>query len=243
MKNSKFILSVGLLVSVLLASCTKEEIMPFEAAPAVNFATKSVEYSFLGNPESAYVQDVEVKILGNATDYDRQVKVEVINDSLTTATPEQYEILGGVVEADAFTGKLRVKLLNSEQLNTEKVSLHLRITDSEDFSVGNRESVDFTVAWTNKVIVPSWSYYRYFFTAKASTAAYRAIVESTGATTFTINDYRALGAAGAQALGTKFGDYVKQWNLDHPNNHLKHDDGDLAGEEIVPIYYTHSKFD
>ncbi|ARS36008.1 DUF4843 domain-containing protein [Pontibacter actiniarum] len=243
MKNAKTILSAALLVAMLFTSCTKEEIMPFQAEPAVHFASESVEYTFLGNPEGAYVQEVDVTVLGNKAAYDRQVNVEVMSDSLTTASPGQYELLGGVVKAGEFTGKLRVKLFNSEQLDTVKVMLHLRIAESEDFRKGNRESVDMTLAWTNKVIVPSWSYYRYFFTAKASTAAYRAIVEATGVTTFTASDYRALGATGAQALGTKFGDYVKQWNLDNPGNPLRHDDGELAGEEIVPMYYTHSKFD
>lgn len=231
------------MLSGLLTSCAEEEIMPFAAAPAVNFGTEKMEYSFLGNAEGEYVQEVEVAIIGNAADHDREFNVEVVNDSLTTATPDQYQVLGGVVEAGQYAGKLRVKLLNSAQLDTAIVSLHLRLAASNDFRKGNLEAEEVTLYWTNKVIVPSWTYYRYFFTAKASTAAYRAIVESTGATTFTLNDYRALGPTGAQALGTKFGDYVKQWNLDHPDNPLRHDDGDLAGEKIVPIYYTHSKYD
>lgn len=243
MKNLKLLPYVALVVTLLFTSCDKQDIMPYQANSAVNFISKTVEYSFLGNPEDEYVQEIDVQIIGQATDRDRHFNVEVIQDSLTTATPQQYEIVEGVVKAGEFKGKLYVKLLKSPALDNDKVSLHLRISNSGDFQRGNTESVDFTVVWTNKVIVPAWTYYRFFFTAKASTAAYRAIVESTGVKTFTVQDYLAVGATGAQALGTQFGDYVKQWNKDNPDNPLRHDDGDLAGEEIVPIYYTHSKFD
>jgi len=243
MKKIKFIPNLALMVIMFLAGCAEEDIMPFKAEPAVNFVSKSVEYSFLTNPADEYIQEIEVRIIGDTADYERTFNVEVINDSLTTASTNQYEIVGGVVPAGAFTGKLLIKLLKSEQLNTDKVSLHVRLVDSEDFKKGNIEANDFTVAWTNKVVVPAWTYYRFFFTATASTSAYRAIVQSTGVTQFTVRDYAAVGAAGAEALGTQFGDYVKQWNKDHPDNHLKHDDGARAGQDIVPVYYTHSKFD
>ena len=243
MKNLKRIPYVALVVTLLFTSCAKQDIMPYQANPAVNFVSKTAEYSFLGNPEDDYVQEIEVQIMGGAADRDRRFNVEVIQDSLTTATAQQYEILEGVVKAGEFKGKLYLKLLKSAQLDTSKVSLHLGSTNSDDFRKGNTESVDFTVTWTNKVIVPAWTYYRYFFTAKASTAAYRAIVESTGVKKFTVQDYIAVGPTGAEALGTQFGDYVMQWNKDNPGHPLRHDDGDLAGEEIVPIYYTRSKFD
>jgi len=245
MKKIKLIPKLALMVIMFVTACTQEDIMPFKAESAVNFVSKSVEYSFLINPEDEYIQEIEVRIIGDTADYERTFNVEVINDSLTTATADQYEIIGGVVAAGEFTGKLSIKLLKSEQLNTDKVSLHVRLVDSEDFKKGNIEANDFTMAWSDQVVVPTlWTYYRAFFTSARSTAAYRAIVQSTGLTRFTAQDYVAIGLTpGAEALGTKFGDYVKQWNLDHPDNHLKHDDGPMAGRDIVPVYYTHSKFD
>src|SRR5690606_27122277 len=114
---------------------------------------------------------------------------------------------------------------------------HLRLVDSPDFKQGNTESIDYTFKWTNKVVVPSWSYFRYFFCATGSTTAYLAIVESTGLTSFTAADFREIGQTGGEALGRKFGDYVKQYNLEHPDEPLVHDDGAAAGEEIVPLYY------
>jgi hypothetical protein len=237
-----------LLVTFSFLSCTKQEIPTFDAAAAVNFGkidnANSVTYSFMANPEDDYIQEIPVVIMGDTANYDRSFEVQVVNDSNTTASPAQYKILGGVVKAGEITGTLSVQLFKSPELDNSTVSLKLKLVNSEDFKAGNVETSDFIIRWTNKVVVPSWSYFRYFFTSVASTAAYRLIVQTTGLTTLTARQYSVdIGAAGVQALATKFGDYVKQWNKDHPNDKLKHDDGTKAGEDIVPLYYTHSKYD
>ncbi|WP_420477460.1 DUF4843 domain-containing protein, partial [Noviherbaspirillum sp. ST9] len=181
--------------------------MSFQAKPAVNFVGQTTEYSFMSNPENEYVQEVDVRILGDTVDYDRHFSAEVVKDSLTTARDDQFEIIGGVVKAGEFTGKLSVKLRNAPELSTSKIAVKLKLIDSEDFKAGNIELSTFVVTWSNQVVVPSWTYFRYYFTAVASTSAYRAIVVSTGLTRLTAADFRVMQAAGAEALGTKFGDY------------------------------------
>lgn len=231
-------------VFATLVSCEKDEIMSFEGKPAINFKGESTEYSFLVNQENEYIQEVEVRIIGDTTDYDRNFSVEVVKDTNTTATSEQYEILDGVVKAGEFTGKLSVKLFNSDALADTMVRIKLKLIDSDDFVAGNIESSYYEIGWTDKIIVPSWGLYKYFFCATKSTSCYRAIVASTGLVKFGMTEYRAMSyATGATVLGTIFGDYVKQWNLDHPNEPLRHDDGDKKGELIEPKYYTKSKYD
>jgi hypothetical protein len=243
-KIKNFVYAIIVMTGVLLsAGCTKDDPSSFQAMAAVNFTGKTIDYTFMANPEDEYVLEIPVKIIGDTVSYDRYFKAAVVKDTSTTATAEQYKIIGGVVKKGAFTGTLSVRLYNAPALATATVSLKLQLADTTDFKAGNIESNQFIVRWTDKVIVPSWSYYRYFFTSVASTAAYRIIVQTTGLTTLTAAQYVALGAAGAQVLGTQFGDYVKQWNKDNPTNHLKHDDGTQMGQEIVPLYYTHSKYD
>lgn len=217
--------------------------MGFKADAAVNFNGSFVEYSFLGNPSNEYIQEIPVIIIGDTVNYDRHFKAEVVRDTSTTASDSQYEIIGGIVKAGEFTGTLSIKLRNSPELSTSSVSVKVKLIDSEDMKAGNVEANQYIVRWTNKIIIPSWTYYRVFFCSVSSTAVYRLIVQTTGLKTFPASQYVALGTAGAQALGTQFGDYVKQWNKDHPNDHLKHDDGTRAGQDIVPVYYTRSKFD
>ncbi|TRZ45187.1 DUF4843 domain-containing protein [Robertkochia solimangrovi] len=248
MKNYFNILSI-LIAVLLMISCERDEIGSFEADAAINFVvnndsrTYASGYSFLGNESSEYEAEIPVRIIGDSASYDRYFNVTVIEDSLTTATSSQYEILQGIVPSGAFLGKLHLKVLNSTVLDSTEVAVHLQISNSDDFTVGNTEQVDYVFTWTNKVLVPAWTYYRYFFCRHPSSNAYRAFVISTGMTSFTINDYRALGPTGAQVKGTEFGDYIKQYNLEHPGEPMLHDDGPNAGEEIVPIYYTHELYD
>lgn len=242
LKNIFYLAATGLVL--MQAACKKDEISSFSAEPAVNFSsTLPIQYSFLGNPEKEYTQEIAVKIIGNAVNHDRKFNAAVVNDAATTAISSQYRIVGGLVKAGEYTGKLSVVLINSEALNTSTVNLKVKLIDSEEFKAGNVETSEFTVGWTNQIIVPAWTYYRFFFTSVASNNAYRIIVETTGIKTLTAAQYVALGAVGAQAMGTKFGDYVKQWNKDHPAEHLKHDTGTQIGQDIVPLYYTKSKYD
>ena len=244
--NVLFLCFVAFSVSFL--GCKKDELQPFKAEAAINVAkvenTNTVTYSFMANPANEYTQELIVNIIGDTSNVDRVFNVEVVKDTNTTAQPAQYEILGGVVKAGEFAGKLSVKLRNSKQLDTTTVSLKLKLIDSQDFKAGNIESSEFIVKWTNRIVLPSWTYFRLFFVSVASNSAYRLIIQTTGLTTLTAAQYsREIGAAGVEALATKFGDYVKQWNKDNPNNKLKHDSGTRAGEDIVPLYYTRSKYD
>lgn len=231
-----------ILLSGAAVGCTKDEPAAFEAKAAVNFIGKSVEYTFMSNPQNEYIQEVPVRIIGDTTSYDRYFKAVVIKDTSTTAADGQYEVLRGVVKRGQFTGVLPLKLRNAPALSTSRIAVKLQLSDTTDFQAGNVESNQFVVGWTNKVVVPSWTYYRYFFTSVASTAAYRLIVQTTGLTTLTASQYVQLGQVGAEALGTRFGDYVKQWNKEHPGDPLKHDDGTQAGKEIVPLYYSREKY-
>ncbi|SFH12353.1 DUF4843 domain-containing protein [Pedobacter insulae] len=241
--QNHFRLVIMVMMGIVFLGCEKKDIAGFSAAPAVNFTSKSMVYSFLTNPQSEYIQNIEVQIMGNVADVDRTFSAEVINDSTTTATPDQYEVIGGVIPAGSLMGKLAVKIKNSTALNTKEVFLKLKLIDGLDLKAGTKENITYVLGWTNKIVVPTtWTYYNIFFATK-STQVYRLILQTTGIASLTAAQYSAMGGeAAAIAAGTKFGDYVKQWNLDHPNDQLKHDDGTAAGQVIVPKYYTKSKY-
>lgn len=235
MKNITYIY---LLITALfvMASCQKDEIGSFTAKPAINFVADSTQFSFVQEPANEHVLEIPVAIIGDTTSNDRYFEVEVLQDSLTTADENLYEIMEGKIPAGKFAGNLSVKLKKSPALDTRAVALHLSIAPSVDFVAGNTESNKIKVIWSNAIIVPDWTWFKFFFTRYPSTAAYRIFIETTGRTSFTFSDYRGLGPTGAQALGTAFGDYIRKYNSEHPDNHLVHDDGPNEGEEIIPIY-------
>lgn len=223
--------------ALLISSCEKDGVGGFERDfSGINFIQKTSSYSFLENPSNEFTVEIPTRISGDTLSRERFFRVKLIQDSLTTAASNQFEIQQGIVGSGAFEGLLQLKVFNSRQLDTTEVSVHLQLTDSEDFRIGNVESMDHVFTWTNKVIVPDWRYYRFFFCSYPSTAAYRAFVASTGMTSFTIDDYRALGPTGAQVMGVQFGDYIRAYNAEHPGAPLLHDDGPNVGQPIVPIY-------
>ncbi len=245
MKNiqNHFCLIIIVMIGIVLQGCKKKDIAGFSAEPAVNFTSTSAVYSFLGNPQSESIQEIEVKVMGTATNVDRKFTATVVKDAGTTATQDQYEVLGGIIKAGSLIGKLSVKVKNSAALNTQEVFVKLRLIDGADLKAGTKENITYVLGWTNKIVVPAtWTYYNIFFATK-STQVYRLILQTTGIASLTGAQYIAMGGEpAATAAGTKFGDYVKQYNLDNPNNPLRHDDGTAAGQIIVPKYYTKSKY-
>lgn len=251
--NYKIYLSAVVSFCMLFSACEKETLTQFDSPPAVNFdivlgqgtgfRTYTSSYTFLINPDDEHIHEVDVSIMGVAADYDRYFNVEVVADSNTTAAPGDYEIIGGVVPAGEYKGKLKIRLFKTPELQIETKSLKVRLVDSDDFRVGNREASEFTVSWTNRAVPPAINVYvRTFVIANWSTKAYSIFTQTTGRLNILAADYSSMGEAGVIALATKFGDYIKQWNLDHPNDPLIHDDGPLVGQPINPINYTRSKY-
>lgn len=239
----------------LLSGCEKSDPAAFSAEPAILFEygnthnrtanIRSIDYSFLVNPDDFTILKIPVVINGFPVDYDRPFEVEVLDDELTTATPDQYELLESVIHAGNMVDTLYVRLLKSEELENTVARIHLSVRENEHFKLGIAEKRLFRISWSNQAIMPTWGvYFRTFFSAVGSTQAYRIFVQITGLTNFLVADFRAVGQQpGAEVLGTRFGDYIKQWNLDHPDDILRHDDGASAGQPIVPVYYTRSLYD
>ncbi|SFC27024.1 protein of unknown function [Parapedobacter composti] len=249
MKRNKLIfLSVFLMSSMV--GCEKSEPQAFSALPAILFEyggvrnIQRIDYSFLTDVNDEATIKIPMTINGFAVDYDRPFEVEVVNDTLTTAESFQYQILGGKIGAGKLVDTLYVNVRNTDELEYSIAMLHLRVRGNEHFVPGIKEKQRFRVTWSNQAIMPTWGvYFRTFFSTAGSTQAFRIFVLTTGLTNFTATEFRAYGQAGAEVLGTKFGDYIKQWNIDHPDDILRHDDGAAAGQPIVPLYYTRSKYD
>jgi hypothetical protein len=234
---------MGLLLLLAATSCKKKDLNTFNTPAMVNFKDLSFEYSFLANPGNEAILKAAVRVMGDTASVDRKYAVEIVRDTNTTAADNQYQVVRSTIGAGKFVDSLEVKVLKTPDLSTKKVSIKLKLIDGPDLKAGAVEMNSFKMTWSNQVVIPSWSIFRLYFTAVPSTAAYKLIVQTTGLVTLTAAQHGQLSVAGAQALATQFGDYIKQWNKDHPNDRLKHDDGTQAGQDMVPLYYTHSKYD
>lgn len=226
----------------LLLGCEKSEPTAFASKSAIVFdyfetvGNKKI-YSFLGNASDQAVLGIPVIVNGFAADVDRSFEVEVISDTITNAAVDSYAIQQSIIRAGRIKDTLYVLVKKTPELEEQVAHLYLRVKDNALFDRGIIERQYYEVAWSNQAIMPTWGvYFRTFFTAVGSTKAYRIFVETTGLTNFAVADFRVYGQAGAEVLGKKFGDYIRAWNLAHPHELLRHDDGTQAGQVIVPRY-------
>lgn len=216
--------------------CKKDEITGFSDYAAINITKNKIEYSFIHNnkaeKDTVYVP---LRIIGETKNYDREVAMEIVADSLTTAEPSEYRYIDGYVKAGAFDGVLRFEVFKKPELDTSSLAVHIRITDSKDFKTGNTESSECIISWTNTLIRPPyWNRIRIFFCLQYSTEVYRRIIEATG-----ISDFSSCYQIMDQMIvyGTQFGDLVKKYERE--GNPLIHDDGPYKGRKIVPRYWTY----
>ena len=183
---NKLKISSIILVSALglmLGSCNKDGIDPYALEnSAVYFPSNNKMYSFLDTPEAEYADvDVRLSIIGPTANYDRAVAVEV-NPEATTATADQYTILGGVVKAGATSGAVTVRVKNDkEALAQGDLTLGLRLLANDQFSINidpttsmpsgsDLVSFEASLVWSNDIKMPEYMLQRNFLRYVSYTA-------------------------------------------------------------------------
>ncbi|MDR1273449.1 MAG: DUF4843 domain-containing protein [Odoribacteraceae bacterium] len=229
-----------------LNGCEQEGIMQYEGGAGLFFTAHAQDLSFMAklNAEKDTMA-VYVHLMGNPVDYDRPISVEVVNDTNTTATPEQYRVLEGAkVLANDTCGWVRVEVKNPDLLNisTKMLSLRIRLVENEYFKIGGFLTYDvIKLTWTMDIVQPqTWNAIQVFCTRTYSSNAYRAVIASTGLLEFwyfyydPVTGYR-MDQYEASVYGKQFSDWIREYNATHDDVY-RHDDGPAAGTQVIPIY-------
>ena len=247
MNRIRKILVLGLLTLTSLNSCKKEEIPYFTGDNSANFWLHSLNHSLFGASSAQLPQDtivLNLSIVGEMANYDRVVKAVVEEDApgtaeaqrLTTATPNQYKILDGIIPANKLKGEIRVVVKNDDILATkEDLKLRIKMADNKDFKIGLKENNYINLKWSRLILQPStWNGMRFFFCATYSTQVYKIFMEVTGLKQFYY--YEGLvSVAEGYVMGTNFGNRVRELSQQQ-GSPLLHDDGPSKGLPIIPIY-------
>lgn len=170
--------------ALLLGSCTQDGIDSYDLNDsAIYFPVNTRLYSFIDTPEAEYA-DVEIalNIIGPTADFDRPVIVEV-NEEATTASADQYQVLGAVVKAGSNSGSVTVRIKNdAEALAQGDITLGLRLLANDQFStsidpattlpiIGNNlVSFETELIWSNDVKMPEYLLQRNFLRYVSYTA-------------------------------------------------------------------------
>lgn len=241
-------ISLYLLATImLLGGCKEEEIPYFTGSDSANFWVHVSNFSLFGATTQELPQDtlvLNIALSGDKKDFDRKVKVIAIEDPAgtpeaqkrTTASPNQYEILDGVIPANELYGKVKIVLKNPEILSTQpNLKVRVEIVENEHFGLGLMENNYVNVTWSREILQPAtWNAMRFFFCAVYSTQVYKIFMEVTGLREFYYYEGMHSQWEGF-VMGTNFGNRVRELSAQQ-GSPLLHDSGPNIGLPIVPIY-------
>ncbi|MFV0593950.1 MAG: DUF4843 domain-containing protein [Draconibacterium sp.] len=201
--------------TLLLYSCSTDEIKPYQGVEYVYFGNQLVNYSFAYNPGYESIDiGYPVKLIGDSADYDRVVKfeIETRSDNLDNS---DFELLPGIFRKGRFEDTIYVRCFNSEKLLTEEVSLTIRIASSEDFQPGPTEQITADLNFSNKLIQPEWwdNAVTRDYLGDYSDKKYRTLILATE-----VGDWTGLGASEKRSYAIMLANYIRE-------NDVKEDDG------------------
>lgn len=231
----------GLLFLFLFVSCEKEEVLSYKENPGVNFNTFAWTQQLMKESISDTIR-LPLAISGSVKEYDRKVRIEAVLDTNTTATPEMYVLLEGIVKAGEYYGNIPVILYNDPILRDSILTVKVKLLPTNDFPEVRLGGSTCTISFTTKVVKPvNWRWLQYQFGAQFSTRWWNFIQEATGLSTIPYDpvlinsDPETWWVTNAQMAAYK--QLVKialyNYNNDPANGGpLTHDDGPNAGEEV-----------
>lgn len=244
MKGLRFIVkrlfvSVGIIV--LLVSCQKEEIMVYRQEAGLLWAQASGGYSFFDDPgQNTHIYQIRVVTTGDSAAYDRHFSCAVVENDTNyknTAKMEQYKLLEGTILAGKFEGYIPIEIIYTPDMDDSSFVLNLKLLPNVEFPLGAFDNRYFVLSMTNKLVKPeNWSSLIYYLGEPFSTDWYNFILDvigmryipypiaKEGDKPWEYNEMLAnVGKIKSELL---------KYNLAHPDDPLRHNDGENAGELV-----------
>lgn len=229
---------------LLLASCKKTDMMVYQQNAGVFFSQSAYSYTFVNDPTLTEKKlKLAVSISGLPVDYDRHFTIaHPANDTITTASPDQYEVGEGIVPAGEFTGTVDLTVKYDPSLDERIDTLRFEIVATEDFPEVRLNRSYATVAFTRMVIRPdNWNWLRWYFGTPYSTRWWLFILDVTGGNPLPYHgtlgsvdpETWPMSANEVKAWQTKVRLALEKYNREHPGEPLTHDDGDYAGTPVT----------
>lgn len=230
-----------LIFTGLFLSCEQKDIDIYQEKPGISFKTLQSSFSFIGKQDVlSDTLDILVVISGEAKDYDRVVKAETVADTNTTASPEQYRLLDGVVKTGEYQGYVPVVMNYSEELDSVVKRLQVRLIETADFREVRLGVTTFQIQFSAKVMKPdNWDLWLYRYFANYSDSWYKFILKVVGRTSipcWPVNcpepENYPMTAMEAVALKNKVKMALTEYNATQ-DDVLRHEDGEWKGQPVT----------
>ncbi len=233
------------LLLVLFEGCEKDEPMGYIGRPGFYFNGNEFSYSFAENPwKTVDTVMLPVIITGKLENYARTLKAEVVKDS-STATENMYQLLEGTLGENQSEGFIPVVLKYVPSLDDITVTLKIQAVANDDFQELDLVFPSCRLNFTAKIMKPfNWSQLQYFF-GTYSTRWWRFIMEKCERTSLPFWDdlwspipnpdpskYN-MSYYEMSNLQEMIRQELRNYNRNSLTGPLTHDDGDLAGQQVV----------
>ena len=245
----KAILSISILAGVFLCSCQESLVPVYDVKDSCVFFERGYSLFSLRGVSGETECTISLKLFGPVADYDRDIKVEVVDSSYNNAVEGvDFSLLRAYVPAGELNGKivLKVQPVTLEH-PTRTTTLALRTNDEFPYLANNSEVC--RVTWSDEYQRPSnpnvWQSWYYFLSNGYSKNYHKLLVEvlgdeieHSGYTTASRNDpdveYRLFTWWYAQAK--VFYDFVKAHDEAHPDDPYMHsDDFETYTKNSTPV--------
>ena len=133
---------------LLLSACQENEMNGFENDGAVYFqlnatdwtnTADSIVYSFAGKGVTEYMVNLQVDLMGEAVDWDREVRVSIDPELTTAEEGTHYRALetSYVLPAGAYNMQIPVTILGTDpRMENQAFQLAIRLEPSADLGLG-----------------------------------------------------------------------------------------------------------
>lgn len=285
-KLIKYIIHILFSLAVFVSGCEKSEIPYYNSThDAVRFPISSLSstetsgydsstglfhtgYSFIEDPFAEYtIYNVPLILVGNRVDHDRKINY-FIDFERSSAPTGSYEILESLIPAGSYTGHIRMKLYNAEELNEEVRELYIALKESDELSLAAEKYTSAVMSWNNMIPAPTLTaQIRTYNNLIVSPAGYnsssieyyspnalKAIVDALNwndwdnydihGVAYNSDGYKylpkstSLPSNSYKSYAVKLGIYIKAYNEIHPDTPLLHNAGGLKGQLVEAKNYA-----
>ena len=214
------------LLLVLFEGCEKDEPMGYIGRPGFYFNGNEFSYSFAENPwKTVDTVMLPVIITGKLENYARTLKAEVVKDS-STATENMYQLLEGTLGENQSEGFIPVVLNYVPSLDDITVTLKIQAVANDDFQELDLVFPSCRLNFTAKIMKP-------FILEKCERTSLPfwddlwSPIPNPDPSKYNMSYYEMSN------LQEMIRQELRNYNRNSLTGPLTHDDGDLAGQQVV----------
>lgn len=152
------------LASLGLASCSIDEVDTFDGHNYLSFQKSELTYTFAFEDDDVTSKEFDLPVVyaGRYFDKDATFSIVAVDKKSTATEGVDYEMVNAsqqIIKAGTNEGNGKIRLLRSETLKEENLTLVLAIAQNADFLPGVVDTL--TVTISDQIVQPTWWDYSY----------------------------------------------------------------------------------